>query len=147
MYRWPPPHSKHTNPHFPYTSLFRLSAGDRDLYARQHFVESWDSSVRVQHRLAPTVETPALFVSESDAEAEAARLGALWGVPRDVINVRIAGQVFLRWVGDVASLDLEDAAGNARSGLPRDAVVIALFENARNGETRLVMVARSEEHT
>src|SRR3546814_12383326 len=141
MYRWPPPHSKHTNPHFPYTSLFRLSAGDRDLYARQHFVESWDSSVRGQHRLAPPVETPALFVSESDAEAEAARLGALWGVPRDVINVRIAGQVFLRWVGDVPSLGLADWAGSARYRLPRGAVVIAPLQLSRNGAHRMVRPA------
>lgn len=117
-----------------------VTAEDRDRWSRRHYAEWRDSSVRGAHRLARTVETPSLFAYEIDAQTEAERLGALWGVARDVITVRPSGHIFLRWVGDVGSIGLEDADGNARYGLPKNAVVIALYENARNGETRLVMV-------
>jgi hypothetical protein len=117
-----------------------VTAEDRDRWSRQHFAEWSDSSIRGEHKLARVVETASLFAFESDAETEADRLGALWGVVRDVISVRPGGQVFLRWPGDVGTLDLDDADGNARYGLPKNVTVIALFENARNGETRLVMV-------
>jgi hypothetical protein len=117
-----------------------VTAEDRDRWSRLHYAQWSDSSIRGAHRLARTVETPSLFAFESDAQAEADRLGALWGVERDVISVRPAGQNFLRWVGDVGTIDLKDADGNARYGLPKDATIIALYENARNGEVRLVMV-------
>jgi hypothetical protein len=117
-----------------------VTAEDRDRSSRQHFAEWSDSSIRGEHKLARVVETASLFAFESDAQTEADRLGALWGVVRDVISARPGGQVFLRWPGDVGTLDLDDADGNARYGLPKNVTVIALFENARNGETRLVMV-------
>lgn len=117
-----------------------VSAEDRERWGRQRFAEARDTSIRQRHRLARSNETPALFVHESDAQAEADRLLNFWGIRRDRFTIRCGGQLFLRWLGDEGSIDMPAESGGSRYGLPKDAVVVGLFENARTGEVQLVMV-------
>lgn len=117
-----------------------VASEDRERWAATRWAEWRDSSVRGTHRLARSFETFALFAYESDAQAEAERLGALWGTARDWITATVAGQVGQRWPGDVGTLDLESAGGAARFDLPKDAVVVGIDENDRTGLTTLTLV-------
>ncbi len=113
---------------------------DRERWAAPRWAEWRDSAVRGAHRLARSFETFALFAYESDARAEAERLGALWGVTRDRITATVAGVAGARWPGDVGTLSLADAAGAARFDLPKDVVVVGIDENDRTRLTTLALL-------
>lgn len=54
-------------------------------------VSAWeDETVTVRHPLAEEMERESLLVYEADAQAEAARLGALYGVPRRLYRLTLA---------------------------------------------------------
>jgi hypothetical protein len=106
-----------------------LNAGER--YAVSENVgDTSEASVRSKFRKARALQIESFFVAESDAQEEADRRQAIWGLPRHRYTVPVTDGLFAYWVGDVVSLDLD------RFGLSggKNLLVVSVNENAKQNQ-------------
>lgn len=111
-----------------------LTEEEKEFYSTvARFAAASDDSVLTKHRLALDVETPGLFAFRADAEAEAERLLALHGRPRDVYTLPVVDALFAHQIGEEITWTFD------RFGLDagKDFVVIGVTENAAGNTTIL----------
>ena len=108
--------------------------------ARRTFIENEHrtetntvSSVLTAHPEAPTLEVKTLLTTAANAQTEAARLQALFGVDRDFYRVKLKTQPFTLELNDTVQITF--ARYNLTSG--KKFRVISLIEDAANNEIDL----------
>ncbi len=110
-------------------------APDKARYGNaRRYAPASDSTIRARHRGARSLTVEAYFAFESDAQAEAARLLALYGPDRDIWTFGRLGGLRGRWAGDTVTLNI-----NGRYGHPKTCQVIGLREELSRNEGGLVL--------